>query len=88
VFCLDSRNIVRERKYSWYDNQCTKIHDAEGNIPEARWRKYVHEIVDCITRENVMLDLLTIDAEAYFQIISILFFRGKVFEFLREDKLQ
>ena len=47
----------------------------------------MHEIVDCITRENVMLDLLTIDAEAYFQIISILFYKGKVFEFLREDKI-
>ena len=60
----------------------------QGNIPEARWRKYVHEIVDCITREGVMIDLLTIDAEAYFQIISILFYRGKVFDFLKEDKIR
>ena len=57
-----------------------------GNIPEKRWRKYVNEIVDCISQKNIMLDLLYIDAEAYFQIISILFYKGKVFEFVKEDK--
>jgi len=57
-----------------------------GNIPEPQWRKYVHEIVDCISKQNIMLDLLFIDAEAYFQIVAILFYKGKVFDFIREDK--
>ena len=35
-----------------------------------------------------MLDLLYIDAEAYFQIISILFYKGLVFEFIKQGKLQ
>lgn len=48
----------------------------------------MHELVDCITSKNVMLDLLCIDAEAYFQIISILFYRGKVFDFIQDDRLQ
>lgn len=47
-----------------------------GNIEEAKWRKYVHEIVDCVTQRNILLDLLAIDAEAYFQIISVLFYPG------------
>ena len=38
----------------------------QGNIPDKRWRQYVYEIVDCITQKNIMLDLLYIDAEAYF----------------------
>lgn len=60
----------------------------QGNIPTQQWRRQVHEIVDCITSKNVMLDLLCIDAEAYFQLISILFYRGKVFDFILEDKAQ
>lgn len=60
----------------------------QGHIAEEQWRKHVHELVDCITSKNVMLDLLCIDAEAYFQIISILFYRGKVFDFIQEDRLQ
>ena len=32
-----------------------------------------------------MLDLLYIDAEAYFQIVSILFQKGKVFEFIKHQ---
>jgi hypothetical protein len=35
-----------------------------------------------------MLDLLYIDAEAYFQIISILFYKGMVFEFIKNGKIQ
>lgn len=35
------RNIVREPKYSWYDYECTKITDAEGNIPRRRWLAHV-----------------------------------------------
>jgi len=38
----------------------------QGNIPKAQWKKYVHEIVDCISKKAIMLDLLYIDAEAYF----------------------
>ena len=29
-----------------------------------------------------MLDLLYIDSEAYFQIIAIVFYKGKVFDFI------
>lgn len=31
-----------------------------------------------------MLDLLYIDSEAYFQILSVAFLRGKVFDFIKE----
>jgi hypothetical protein len=54
-----------------------------GNIPQRRWKNYVHEIVDCISQKNIMLDLLYIDAEAFFQIISILFYKGMVFDFIK-----
>ena len=41
------RNIVREPKYAFHDDDCTKITDAEGNIPQTRWvahiRKYVQK---------------------------------------------
>ena len=33
-----------------------------------------------------MLDLLFIDSEAYFQIVSTIFFEGKVFDFIQSDK--
>ena len=59
-----------------------------GNIPQARWKNYVHEIVDCISQKNIMLDLLYIDAEAYFQIISICFYKGLVFDFIKSGKQQ
>jgi len=35
-----------------------------------------------------MLDLLYIDAEAYFQIISICFYKGLVFDFIKSGKQQ
>ena len=57
-------------------------------MPEPQWRRHVHEIMDCITKKNIMMDLLYIDAEAYFQIIAILFYKGKAFEFIKDDKLQ
>lgn len=31
-----------------------------------------------------MLDLLYIDSEAYFQIVSIIFYKGKVFDFIKQ----
>ena len=34
-----------------------------------------------------MMYLLNIDVEAYFQIVSILFYKGKVFNFIRQQKL-
>lgn len=33
-----------------------------------------------------MLDLLYIDSEAYFQIVSIIFYKGKVFDFIQQGK--
>ena len=59
-----------------------------GHVEESLWRKQVHEIIECITKKAIMLDLLYIDAEAYFQIMSILFYKGKVFEFIKERKEQ
>lgn len=59
-----------------------------GNLPKAQWKAYVHEIIDCVTQEEIMIDLLYIDAEAYFQIISICYYKGVVFDFLKEGKLQ
>jgi hypothetical protein len=48
----------------------------QGHIAVSQWRQHVHQVIDCITSKNVMLDLLCIDAESYFQIISIIFYRG------------
>jgi len=31
------KNIVREPKYAFHDDDCTKITDAEGNKPQTRW---------------------------------------------------
>lgn len=59
-----------------------------GHVEESMWKKQVHEIIQCITQKAIMLDLLYIDAEAYFQIMSILFYKGKVFEFIKEHKEQ
>lgn len=33
-----------------------------------------------------MLDLLYIDSEAYFQIVSIIFYKGQVFDFIKSGK--
>ena len=39
---------MREPKYAFHDDDCTKITDAEGNIPQTRWvahiRKYVQKL--------------------------------------------
>ena len=34
----------------------------------------------------MLLDLLNIDAEAYFQIVQVLFYKGKVFDFIRQGE--
>ena len=57
-----------------------------GNIPERLWRNYVLELVDAISQSQVMLDLLYIDSEAYFQIVSIIFYKGKVFDFIKQGR--
>lgn len=33
------------------------------------------------------MDLLYIDSEAFFQIVSILFYQGKVFDFIKQGNL-
>lgn len=38
----------------------------QGNIPDRRWKNYVYQIIECISEKNIMIDLLYIDAEAYF----------------------
>ena len=37
-----------------------------GNIEDKRWYMTIHQIMECITQKGMMLDLLTIDCEAYF----------------------
>ena len=57
-----------------------------GHIEDKRWYLTVHQIMECITQKGMMLDLLTIDCEAYFQIIQVLFYRGKVFDFIKQGE--
>lgn len=57
-----------------------------GNIPLPKWKAYVFELINLITNENIMPDLLIIDSAAYFQIVSILFYEGPVFNFIKEGK--
>ena len=35
------KNIVREPKFNFWDDDCNKITDAEGNIPKTRWSAFV-----------------------------------------------
>lgn len=58
----------------------------QGDIPEKRWKNYVFELVDRITQLQIMRDLIYIDSEAYFQIMSILFYKGKVFDFINQSQ--
>jgi len=37
------KNIVREPKYAFHDDDCTKITDAEGNVPQTRWVAHVRK---------------------------------------------
>jgi len=37
------KNIVREPKYAFHDDDCTKITDAKGNIPQTRWAAHVRK---------------------------------------------
>ena len=34
---------MREPKYSWFDGECTKYTDAEGNLPRRRWLAHVRK---------------------------------------------
>ena len=45
LFCI-FRNIVREPKYAFHDDDCTLITDAEGNIPQTRWVAHVRKYVN------------------------------------------
>lgn len=59
-----------------------------GSFSEDLWRSCVFELIDCISQSQVMLDLLYIDSEAYFQIVSIIFYKGKVFDFIQSGKAE
>ena len=56
-----------------------------GIMPENKWRSYVIELVKLISVEGIMADLLFIDSAAFFQIVSVLFYPGKVFDFIKES---
>ena len=45
-------------------------------------------IASLVHVRTILLDLLYIDSEAYFQIVSIIFYKGKVFDFIKQGKLQ
>jgi len=37
-----------------------------GNIKEAKWREYVHDILQFITLKDITLELLKIDSYTFF----------------------
>ena len=47
----------------------------QGNIKEAKWRAYVHDIVQFLSSTEILFDLVCMDAETLFQVMSILFMR-------------
>jgi hypothetical protein len=53
-----------------------------GTIHLKRWKSYVVELALGLTKPDILIELLKIDAEAVFQILSIWFYKGKVFEFI------
>ena len=44
-----------------------------GTIREAKWRAYIHDIIEFLTNLDYLKTLLSIDAESVFQMISVLF---------------
>jgi hypothetical protein len=64
----------------------------QGNIKEAKWRSYIHDIVQFLSNPQILKDLATIDAENLFQVIDIIFMKNsKPYELVlqgRDDYMQ
>ena len=56
-----------------------------GTLRESKWKVYVTEVVSFISVKENLKMLLNIDSEIFFQIISIVFYQGKQFEFVKES---
>lgn len=54
-----------------------------GKLKSSKWQLYINDIVEFIQVEYITKVLFEIDAEAFFQIISILFMEGMPFNFLK-----
>lgn len=48
----------------------------QGYIQEPKWRAYVHDIISFLSSPQILRDLMLIDAETLFQVISVLFMRN------------
>jgi hypothetical protein len=59
----------------------------QGNIRDKKWRTYIHDIVEFVSTKGILDSLLTIDAESFFQIISVLFYEGKVYDFMKMGRM-
>jgi hypothetical protein len=44
-----------------------------GSIRENKWRSYIHDIIEFLTNQEYLKTLLNIDAESFFQMISVIF---------------
>jgi hypothetical protein len=48
----------------------------QGSIKEAKWRSYVHDIIQFMSNPQILKDLAKIDAETLFTIINMIFSPG------------
>lgn len=54
-----------------------------GTFRESKWRMYINDVTSFIAVKEIAKTLLSINVEAFFQIISILFCEGKPCEFVQ-----
>ena len=56
----------------------------EGNLESSQWKQHTYHIVDFISNEDNLSELLDFDPEHFFSIL-VLLFRGKPWQFLLDS---
>eukprot|EP00347_Sterkiella_histriomuscorum_P012402 403368713 len=58
----------------------------QGTIRASKWKTYIHDILELLQAADILKVLLEIDAETFFQTISIIFFPSKPSELFDQGR--
>ncbi len=58
-----------------------------GKIRSKKWRTFIHDIMDLLKTSTILKVLLDIDAESFFQTISIVFYESKPYRLFQAGRI-
>ena len=57
-----------------------------GQFRDSKWRCYIHDIIEFLSNPDLLKVMMEIDAESFFQVISIIFYPSKTFDLVKQGR--